>query len=54
MLEACPGAYINIGNGEASAPLHNDRYDFDDEAIPYRDGLYAALVEQKLPRGAVS
>jgi hippurate hydrolase len=52
MLEACPGAYINIGNGEASAPLHNDRYDFNDEAIPYGAGLYAALVEQKLPRGA--
>ena len=30
-----PGDYINVGNGEASAPLHNDRYDFSDEAIAY-------------------
>jgi hypothetical protein len=28
-----PGDYV--GNGEASAPMHNDRYDFSDEAIPY-------------------
>ena len=26
-----PGAYINLGNGEASAPVHNDRYDFSNE-----------------------
>jgi hippurate hydrolase len=51
MLEACPGAYIGLGNGEASAPLHNDRYDFNDEAIPYGAGLYAALAEAKLPQG---
>lgn len=49
MLEARPGAYINLGNGEASAPVHNDRYDFNDEAIPYGAGLYAALVERGLP-----
>ena len=30
-----PGDYINVGNGEASAPMHNDRYDFSDEAISY-------------------
>jgi amidohydrolase len=52
MLEARPGAYINLGNGEASAPVHNDRYDFDDAAIPFGAGLYATLVEQKLPQGA--
>ena len=51
MLEARPGAYINIGNGEDSAPVHNDRYDFNDDAIPLGAGVYAALVEQKLPRG---
>ncbi|MHB1304604.1 MAG: M20 aminoacylase family protein [Acidiphilium sp.] len=49
MLEARPGAYINLGNGEASAPVHNDRYDFNDEAIPYGAALYAALVERGLP-----
>jgi hippurate hydrolase len=51
MLEARPGAYINIGNGEDSAPLHNDRYDFNDAAIPLGAGLYATLVERKLPQG---
>ena len=51
MLEARPGAYINIGNGESSAPVHNDRYDFNDEAIPFGAALYATLVERKLPQG---
>jgi hippurate hydrolase len=51
MLEACPGAYINIGNGEESAPLHNDRYDFNDATIPIGAGLYATLVERKLSPG---
>ncbi|MBV8850493.1 MAG: amidohydrolase [Methylobacteriaceae bacterium] len=53
MLEACPGAYINIGNGTEgshAAPLHNPRYDFNDEALPYGAAAYAALVERKLAR----
>jgi hippurate hydrolase len=50
MLESRPGAYINLGNGESSAPLHNDRYDFNDEALPYGVALYAQLAEQSLPR----
>ena len=53
MLEACPGAYINIGNGEASAPVHNALYDFNDAAIPDGAGVLATLVEMKMPRGAV-
>jgi hippurate hydrolase len=48
MLEKVPGAYINLGNGEGSAPVHNDRYDFNDEAIPYGASIYAALVERRL------
>jgi amidohydrolase len=51
MLESCAGAYINLGNGEASAPVHNDRYDFNDDAIPFGAALYATLVERALPRG---
>ena len=51
MLEAVPGAYINIGNGKDSAPVHNALYDFNDEAIPDGSGAYATLVELKLPRG---
>ena len=49
MLEACPGAYINIGNGSDSAPVHNALYNFNDEAIPDGAGVLAALVEMKLP-----
>ena len=48
MLEKVPGAYINLGNGEASAPVHNDRYDFNDEAIPYGAAVFARLVERTL------
>ncbi|HEX5959043.1 MAG TPA: M20 aminoacylase family protein [Hyphomicrobiaceae bacterium] len=48
MLEKVPGAYINIGNGETSAPLHNDRYDFNDEAMPYGAAMFARLVERRL------
>jgi hippurate hydrolase len=48
MLEKVPGAYINLGNGEASAPVHNDRYDFNDEVIPYGAAVFARLVERKL------
>jgi hippurate hydrolase len=48
MLEKAPGAYINLGNGEASAPVHNDRYDFNDEAIPYGAAMFARLVERTL------
>jgi amidohydrolase len=53
MLEACPGAYINIGNGRDSAPVHNALYNFNDEIIPDGAGVLATLVEMKLPRGAV-
>jgi len=48
MLEKVPGAYINIGNGETSAPVHNDRYDFNDAAIPFGAALFARLVERSL------
>jgi hippurate hydrolase len=52
MLEACPGAFINIGNAGSvgSCPVHNPRYDFNDEALPIGASLFARLVEKKLPR----
>jgi hippurate hydrolase len=53
MLEACPGAYINVGNGRDSHPVHNALYNFNDAAIPDGAGAYATLVEMKLPKGAV-
>ena len=48
MLEKVPGAYINLGNGETSAQVHNNRYDFNDEAIPYGATMFARLVERLL------
>jgi hippurate hydrolase len=48
MLEKVPGAYINLGNGETSAPVHNDHYDFNDAAIPFGAALFARLVERTL------
>ena len=51
MLEKVPGAYINIGNGEDSAAVHNSHYNFNDAAIPYGSALFARLVERSLPRG---
>jgi hippurate hydrolase len=44
MLEARPGAFIFIGNGDSHG-LHTPRYDFNDEAIPYGASFWAKLVE---------
>ncbi|MEZ0581461.1 M20 aminoacylase family protein [Erwinia sp. STN24] len=53
MLEACPGAYFWIGaDGEVpSAPLHNARYDFNDDVIPEGVTFWTALAEKLLPLG---
>lgn len=47
MLEARPGTFINIGNGD-SAGLHHPAYDFNDEAIPYGISYWVALTESAL------
>jgi hippurate hydrolase len=49
MLEKVPGAFIFVGNGEESAPVHNDRYDFNDAGIPIGASLWARLIERALP-----
>src|SRR5262249_38627723 len=48
MLNARPGAFIFVGNGD-SAGLHHPAYDFDDEAIPVGASYWARLVETALP-----
>jgi hippurate hydrolase len=48
MLEARPGAYILVGNGD-SAPVHHPAYDFNDEAIPAGSSWYAGIAEARLP-----
>ena len=47
MLEARPGAFVFIGNGD-TAGLHNAAYDFNDEAIPYGVSYWASLAETVL------
>ena len=47
MLEARPGAFIFVGNGD-TAGLHNPAYDFNDEAIPTGTSYWVKLVETKL------
>jgi hippurate hydrolase len=47
MLEARPGAFIFIGNGE-TAGLHHPAYDFNDAAIPYGSSYWVRLAETAL------
>jgi len=53
MLQAKPGAYLRIGqglpHGAGPHPLHNSRYDFNDDILPLGAALHASLVEQALP-----
>jgi hippurate hydrolase len=47
MLEARPGAFIFIGNGD-SAGLHHPSYDFNDDVLPYGMSYWVELVETAL------
>jgi hippurate hydrolase len=49
MLEARPGAFIFIGNGD-TAGLHHPAYDFNDAAIPAGISYWARLIETALPK----
>ena len=48
LLVAVPGNFAFVGNGEASAPLHNPAYDFNDAALPSMVAYYVALVRNRL------
>ena len=48
MLEARPGAYIFLGNGDTRM-CHHPEYDFDDEAIPVGCSWFATLAERGMP-----
>ncbi len=50
MLNARPGAYIMVGNGD-TAKLHSPDYNFTDEAIPFGCSWYVEMVESRLPAG---
>ena len=47
MLEARPGSFVFIGNGD-TANLHNSAYDFNDEIIPYGISYWVTLAETSL------
>ncbi|MDR3496817.1 MAG: M20 family metallopeptidase [Ancalomicrobiaceae bacterium] len=48
MLEARPGAFLFVGNGN-TAGLHHPEYDFDDRLIPYGMSFWAKLIETAMP-----
>ncbi|MBS0342906.1 MAG: amidohydrolase [Proteobacteria bacterium] len=52
-LKVVPGAFVFIGNGAAGAPggvpLHNAKYDFNDEILPIGARYFAELARQRLP-----
>ena len=48
MLQARPGAFIFMGNGN-TAGLHHPAYDFNDEAIPVGTSYWARLIETAMP-----
>ena len=47
MLEARPGAFIFVGNGD-SAGLHHPAYNFNDDAIVFGTSYWVKLVEHTL------
>jgi hippurate hydrolase len=57
MLQAVAGAYMRIGqglpDGAGPHPLHNSRYDFNDDILPLGAALHASLVEHALPQSGV-
>ncbi|MFY7940269.1 MAG: hypothetical protein ACOVOX_05105, partial [Burkholderiaceae bacterium] len=46
------GSRSSHPDGPSPHPLHNSRYDFNDEILPLGAALHASLVEQALPRTA--
>jgi hippurate hydrolase len=59
MLEAKPGNYIFIGNGDEPGDdgrsvcmVHNPRYDFNDKILPIGATYWVELVKELLPKAA--
>ena len=48
MLEARPGAYILVGNGD-TASVHHPEYDFSDDIIPAGCSWWAEIAETRMP-----
>lgn len=54
MLEACPGAYVWIGNGpgDGGRVLHSPNYDFNDNILPLGAAYWVGLVQKTLAETA--
>jgi hippurate hydrolase len=48
MLQARPGAFIMVGNGD-SAALHHPEYNFNDDAIPHGSSFLSEVIERRMP-----
>ena len=42
------GCYVWIGNGSDSAPLHNSKFDFDDDILPVAASFFIAVIDELL------
>ena len=50
MLQARPGAYLFMGQGEG-AGLHHPKYNFNDDVAPIGASFFARIVEKAQPLG---
>ena len=57
-LQAIPGAFVFIGNGDGDSPgavpLHNARYDFNDQIVPVGARFFAEIARTRLPQSIAS
>ena len=51
MLQQKPGAYLRLGQAVSDEviPLHNNRYDFNDDVLPLGAALHAGIIELGMP-----
>ncbi len=47
-LEKVPGVYLWLGLGLTHGPLHNPRFDFNDEALSIGIRIFLSILEEKL------
>lgn len=47
-LAHVPGCFVFLGNGTASAPLHNPGYDFNDEGLLHGADFHAGIARRRL------
>ena len=53
MLLERPGSFVRIGQADGAkgaVPVHNTKYDFNDDLLPIGASYFSSLVEQELPK----